>query len=292
VPNLGPFIVTGLVLGAVYALSAIGIVVLYRSTGVVNFAYGAIGAMGALVAWQMQRDDIPLWIGVIVAILLGGLLSLGYGLIAGPPLARRDALVKATASLGYALILVGIMFQIWSDDPRTLELATSRIGFAVAGVRITLTGIIALGLAVGIAVWTSFFLRRFDLGTVMRALANDRDVTAMLGVPVRRVEATTWFVSGMISGLSGILLASLVLLDSVTLTFLVISSLAAALVGGLRSLSITFGAAIFIGILESSLSVVPQLSSLRSMTPFVVAFVVLVWAGRRWNLGGSQGNAR
>src|SRR5262245_36676567 len=137
-------------------------------------------------------------------------------------------------TLGFALILVGVMFLIWSDDPRTLELPTSRIGFGVAGVRITLTGIIAIGLAIAVSAGTAWFLRRSDLGTVMRAMADDRDVTAMLGAPVRRVEAIAWLGSGLVCGATGILLASLVLLDSVTLTFLVISALAATLVGRLR----------------------------------------------------------
>jgi branched-chain amino acid transport system permease protein len=280
VPDLAPFIVTGLVLGGVYALSGVGIVVLYQSTGVLNFAYGAIGAMGALVAWNLVKLGAPLALALIVAVVVGGLLSLGYGWFVGPPLARRDPLVKAMGTLGFALILVGIMFLVWSDDPRTLELPTTKIGFFVGGVRITLTGLIAIGLAFVVAGGTALFLRRSDLGTVMRAMADDRDVTAMLGVPVRRVEAITWFVSGLITGASGILLANLVLLDAVTLTFLVISSFAAALVGRLRSLGVTFAAGIIIGVVESTLAAWPQTSSLRAMTPFVTAIVVLLWLGR------------
>jgi branched-chain amino acid transport system permease protein len=279
-PNLAPFIVTGLALGGVYALSGVGIVVLYRATGVLNFAYGAIGAMGALIAWGLVKLGLPLWAAIIAAVAIGGLLSLGYGLLVGPPLARRDPLVKAMGTLGYALILVGIMFLVWSDDPRTLELPTTRIGFFIGSVRITVTGIIAIGLAIAVSAGTALFLRRSDLGTVMRAMADDRDVTAMLGVPVRRVEAAAWLGSGLVCGATGVLLASLVLLDGVTLTFLVISSLAAALVGRLRSLAVTFVAGLLIGVVESSLSAFPQIAQLRAMTPFVVAIVVLLWLGR------------
>jgi branched-chain amino acid transport system permease protein len=279
-PNLAPFIVTGLALGGVYALSGVGIVVLYRATGVLNFAYGAIGAMGALIAWNLVRAGVPLWAAVMAAIAVGGALSLGYGLLVGPPLARRDPLVKAMGTLGFALILVGIMFLVWSDDPRTLELPTTKVGIFIGSVRVTWTGIIAVGLAIVVSAGTALFLRRSDLGTVMRALADDRDVTAMLGVPVRRVEAAAWLGSGLVCGATGVLLASLVLLDGVTLTFLVISSLAAALVGRLRSLSITFAAGLLIGVVESTLTAVPEIAQLRAMTPFVVAIVVLVWLGR------------
>ena len=81
----------------------------------------------------------------------------------------------------------------------------------------------------------------------MRAMANDRDITAALGVPVRRVEAAAWFGCGILSGLAGVLLADLVALDATTLTFLVLSALAATLIGRLRSIPITFVAALVIG---------------------------------------------
>ena len=99
-----------------------------------------------------------------------------------------------------------------------------------------------------ITVATAAFLRFTKLGTAMRAMANDREITATLGVPVRRVEAAAWFGCGVLSGIAGILLADLVALDATTLTFLVISSVAAALIARLRSIPITFVAAIVIGL--------------------------------------------
>ena len=86
---------------------------------------------------------------------------------------------------------------------------------------------------------TALFLRVTKVGTAMRALANDREITAMLGVPVRRVEAAAWFGSGLVCGAAGLLLSNLVGLDIVGLTFLVIPALAAALIGQLRSLWVT-----------------------------------------------------
>ena len=88
----------------------------------------------------------------------------------------------------------------------------------------------------------------------MRAMANDREITATLGVPVRRVEAAAWFGCGVLAGLAGLLLADLVALDATTLTFLVISSLAAALIARLRSIPVTFVAAIVIGLVDDLLT--------------------------------------
>ncbi len=104
---------------------------------------------------------------------------------------------------------------------------------------------------------TGVFLRYTSLGTAMRALANDREITATLGVPVRRVEAAAWLGSGLISGAAGLLLSNLVGLDAATLTFLVISSLAAALIARLESITVTLVAGIVVGLVTALRDPVP-----------------------------------
>src|SRR3954462_9689629 len=102
-----PFIVVGLASGGIYALSGVGMVVLYRATGVLNLAFGAVGAMGAFIAWELVNDSsFPDWASYLVCIAFGGVVTLAYGAAFGPPLAARDPLVKATATLGLALILL------------------------------------------------------------------------------------------------------------------------------------------------------------------------------------------
>ena len=122
----------------------------------------------------------------------------------------------------------------------------------------------------------------------MRAMANDREITATLGVPVRRVEAAAWFGCGVLSGVAGILLADLVALDATTLTFLVISSLAAALIARLSSIWVTFVAAIVIGLISALLTPIASLSNYRDMTPFVLAAIALLILNRRRSLSLSR----
>src|SRR2546427_6911417 len=89
------FIVTGLALGGVYAVSGVGMVVLYRATGVLNLAFGAIGAAGALISWYLlHHTGCPEVLAYLVCVGFGGALALVYGVIVGPFLAQRDALVK------------------------------------------------------------------------------------------------------------------------------------------------------------------------------------------------------
>jgi branched-chain amino acid transport system permease protein len=279
-----PFIVSGLALGGVYALSGVGLVVLYRATGVLYLAFGAVGAMGALIAWSMGQAGIPDWIGWIVCILFGGVVTLGYGMLFGPLLARRDPLVKAVATLGLTLILFGVMDLLWTTgggQSRSITLPTDNGGFTVGQVQVNWTQVIGLGAGVVLTVGTGAFLRYTRLGTAMRAMANDRDITATLGVPVRRVEAAAWLGCGILAGIAGLLLADLVALDATTLTFLVISSLAAALIARLRSITVTFVAAIAIGLIHDLLTPITSLTNYRDMTPFVLAAIALLVLSRR-----------
>ena len=283
-----PFLVTGLALGGVYALSGVGMIVLFRTTGVLNLSFGAVGAFGALIAWQLiNHSGMNQWLAYLVCVLFGGVITLAYGMVFGPALARRDPLVKTTATLGLTLILLGAMDLLWTSNggaSRSISLPTDNHGFMVGQIQVTTTDVIALAVGIVITVVTTAFLRYSKLGTAMRAMANDREITATLGVPVRRVEAAAWFGCGIVAGLSGILLADLVALDATTLTFLVISSLAAALIARLSSIWITFVAAIIIGVVDAAVTPITALTNYRDMTPFVLAAIALLFLNRKRTL--------
>ncbi|HZS25437.1 MAG TPA: branched-chain amino acid ABC transporter permease [Gaiellaceae bacterium] len=283
---LKPFIVIGLAFGGVYALSGVGLVVLYRATGVLNIAFGAIGAAGALIAYYVvNHTGWPDWSAYTICVLFGGVVNLAYGMVFGPAFARRDPLVKMMGTLGLALILLGLMAwraPVGGAFARFLPLPSSTHRYDVFGTQVSLTQIIAIGLAFAITAGATVFLRVTKLGTAMRALANDREITATLGVPVRRVEAAAWFGSGLACGAAGLILPDLLTsLDYSALTFLVISSLAAALIGRLRSLWATLFGGLAVGLAQSVLSPYTTVSAYRSAAPFVLAIVALLYLSRR-----------
>ena len=289
---LKPFIVIGLALGGVYALSGVGLVVLYRATGVLNLAFGAIGAAGALIAYYIvQHTGWPDWLAFTICVLFGGVVNLLYGMVFGPAFARRDPLVKMMGTLGLALILLGLMSwraPIGGAFARLLPLPSSTHLYQIWGVGVSLTQIIALALAFVITASVTVFLRATKLGTAMRALANDREITATLGVPVRQVEAVAWFGSGIVCGMAGLLLPDLLTsLDYSALTFLVISAIAAALIGQLKSLWWTLFGGIAVGVLQAGLTPyngntpIASVSSYRAAAPFVLAIIALLYMSRR-----------
>jgi branched-chain amino acid transport system permease protein len=280
-----PFIVSGLALGGVYALSGVGLVVLYRATGVLYLAFGAVGAMGAFLAWQVTPPDASVgWTGWVVCIAFCAVVTLGYGVVFGPPLAGRGPLVQAVTTLGLALVLFGVIDLIWSTSggqSRSLTLPTDNYGFTFGQVTVNTTQVISLVVGVVITAGTGAFLRYSKLGTAMRAMANDREITATLGVPVRRVEAAAWLGCGILAGIAGILLADMAALDDTTLTFtVVISSLSAALIGRLRSITVTFVAALVVGLVHDLLTPISSITNYRDMTPFVLAAIALLVVSR------------
>jgi branched-chain amino acid transport system permease protein len=281
-----PFLVTGLALGGVYALSGVGMLVLYRATGVLYLAFGAVGAFGALVAWQLTQSHWNIWLASLVCVAVSAVITLAYGMVFGSALARREPLVKATATLGLTLILLGVMDLLWTSnggESRSINLPTDNHGFNVGQINVTTTQVICLATGIAIMVATGLFLRYTKLGTAMRAMANDRDITATLGVPIRRVEAAAWLGCGVLAGIAGVLLADLVALDATTLTFLVISSVAAALIAQLRSIVVTFLAALVIGVVDAAIEASPSqtFSNFHDMAPFVLAAVALLIANRK-----------
>ena len=142
-----PFLITGLALGGVYALSGVGMVVLYRATGVLYLAFGAVGAFGALVAWQLTSRAGTSGSPTLVCVAVSRLITLAYGMVFGSALAGREPLVKATATLGLTLILLGVMDLLWTSsggESRSISLPTDNHGFMVGQINVTTTQVIAL----------------------------------------------------------------------------------------------------------------------------------------------------
>ncbi len=279
-PDLSPFVIAGLSTGAVYVLAGVGLVVLYRASGVLNLAQGALGALSAMIAWQIADSGGPQWVGWIAAVAASTALALFYGRLIAPRLATSDPIVRAVATLGFALIILGFCDFIWGEWPRSLRLPSDNFGFELAGVRVTATRAIAFLLGLAVTIGMILFLKMSRLGLSMRALANDRDISGLVGVPVLRVDAWAWVISGVLSGVSGIFLANMVRLQIIPLTYMVIPAVAAAILGRLTSLTAVVIGGLVIGVLEAVASPFPEVSAYRSATPFIVAGLALLWFQR------------
>lgn len=279
--NLFSFFVTGLSSGGIFALSALGLVVVYRATGVLNFAQGAVGAVSALTASQeFLEKGRNQYLGYFVAVVIGMTLSLLYGRLYAPRLSHRDPVVKAIGTLGFALTLLGFCGWRWTARIMSLDLPTDKTRFSINGVQITMTRLVVVVLAIAVTVAVTLLLNRTRTGLNMRALANDRELAGMVGVGVERAETVAWLISGFLASVTGVLFAATVQLEAASLTFLVIPAIAAALVGRLKSLWWTLGGAMLIGVIESELTNFDSLQSYKVLTELIVGAGVVLFAHR------------
>lgn len=277
VDNLLTFLVTGLTLGGIYSLSALGLVVVFRATGVLNFAQGAIGAIAALtLANEFIGKDRNEYVGYAVALVIAVGLSLFYGLVIAPRLAHRDPVVRAMGALGFALCILGFAGWRWTARVQKLKLPTDSTRFRIFDVNVTLTRALVVILAVLVTVGITIFLNRTRVGLAMRALANDREIASMIGVDVRRAEVTAWLIGGVIAGVSGVLFGATKQLDAASLTFLVIPAIAAAVVGRLHSLWWTLAGGMLIGVIESELTNFRSISPYKDLTQLIVGVGVIL----------------
>lgn len=277
--NFLPFIISGLGIGAVYALSGVGLVILFRSTGVLNFALGAIGAVGAHFAWQLLEWDMPLIVAILGAVAVSTLISFLYGRFLAPFLAYRDIVVRAVGTLGFGMFLMSAMGVIWGEKPRRIQFPTDQMFIEVFDVRLTYTRIIAIALAVLMVIAITALLNTTRLGLNMRALANDRNLSSILGVKILRTETAAWIFTGVFAGFAGLLLADFVRLQGTFLTFLVVPAIAAAILGQLRSLWVTAIAGIGIGMSEALLTPFTEIAPYRGAAPFLVALAAVMILG-------------
>ena len=240
--------------GCVYALTAMGLVVTYATSGIFNFAQGAIGMIGAFLYWQFsQSEGWPTWLSfLLVVLVVAPLLGAGIERI----IVRRleTAALEARLVVTIALLLLGIAVATVVWDPRVSRRVPPFFNgkqVSIGGVVLTWHQLIIVGLSALAAIALRLFFYRTRPGIATRAVVDDRELAALTGATPARYAQLGWAMGCSLAAVAGILIAPLVNLDITNLTLLVINGYAAAMVGRLRSLPLTFVGAIALGLTQS-----------------------------------------
>lgn len=270
----------GLPLGAMYALQALGIVVIYKTSKVFTFATGAVGMLAAYVAsWLAVEQHVP----VVLAAATATLTGVGVGLVMESLTIRpvRGAVNRTVVTLGWLIALQGLVGMLFGNTSgrQAAKVFSSEPLFTVQalnlayGVDQTAVLLLALALAAGLGL----FFRRSALGTAMRAVADDPEAAGLLGMPVHRVSLTAWGLGCGLSALSGVLVTPLLSsLDTLTLVVFTIQALAAALVGRLQSLPLTLLGGLGLGLVQPVVRHALRDLGLSGTNELVALLVVLV----------------
>lgn len=251
-------ILAGLVTGSIYGLLALGITLIYRTTGVLNFAYGTIGALCACGMVILRLGPVPnFWLALgltlVGAALLGIVLERGFA----RPVLEAPVFTKAIATLALALVLQTVAEQIWPQLDQPLRFATPFDGHAVAlgGVYLSASDGIILSVTAAVMVALTLFLTRTKLGIAMRATADGLSAARLMGVPVGQIFLLTWALSAVIAALAGILFAANTnLIDNTFMNPVLILGFVGAVLGGLDSLPGALLGGILVGLLDNLLA--------------------------------------
>jgi branched-subunit amino acid ABC-type transport system permease component len=280
-----PYIVVGLGAGSVYAIAAMGLVVTYKTSGIFNFAHGAVGMAATYVFYSLRVDaGWPTAPAAAVAVLGVGP---AMGIVIDRLLLRRlvgaPSSSSVVVSLGLLVALQGFFLALYGAAPRRVEPFLPQSTFRLPGVNVGWDQAILVGIAAASGLGLVLFFRtRF--GVLTRAVVDDRDLSQLARVDAGRVTSASWIIGCAFAALSGVLLSPLLGVDAVILTLLVIQAFGAAAVGRLVSLPLTYAGALVIGV-AASLSTKfvvehPSLAGLPSSLPFIVLFAVLVFSRR------------
>jgi ABC-type branched-subunit amino acid transport system ATPase component/branched-subunit amino acid ABC-type transport system permease component len=284
--TLAPFIILGLTSGSVYGMAGVGLVVSYKTSGVFNFAFGAIGTIGAYVFYILNVEHgVPWPVAALIAILvLGVVLGVGFELFAKRVVTRAMAL-QVVATLGLVLIVEGFFLLTFGTQDRTFPTFLPQHSFKIFGAFVTVSQIIvtAIGLVLTIALYV--FFRKSRMGVAMRALVDDPDLLDLAGTDPDRVRRIAWIIGSVFALLSGVLLAQSTNLDPVVLTALVAQAFAAAAIGSFSSLPLTYVGGLVVGvgaaILTKYVGTNFYLAGIPASLPFIVLFIVLVVMPKR-----------
>ncbi|HVW33783.1 MAG TPA: ABC transporter permease, partial [Acidimicrobiia bacterium] len=279
-----PFIVIGLTTGAVYVIAALGLVLTYRTSGVFNFAHGAIGMFAAYMFFSL-RQHLPTAVALFLAVLVIAPLM---GVVIDRVLLRRlegaPAATYIVTSLGLLVALQGAAVAIYGAETRRVAPFFPTSTFRLPGVNVGIDQALVVGVAVGAGLLLMAFFRVTRLGLQTRAVVDDPGLTGLTGVNPKFVTTTSWMLGCSFAALAGVLFAPFTGLDSLLLTLLVVEAFGAAVVARLRSFPVTAAAAFGIALAQSLLVKIvggrPALVGLPSAIPFIVLLSVLVFAKR------------
>ncbi|HHY94828.1 MAG TPA: branched-chain amino acid ABC transporter permease [Firmicutes bacterium] len=272
VGQLAQQLANGIVIGGIYALSAVGLTMIYGMMNIVNVAHGELFMLGALLTYYLtQAVGLSFFVGVAASILLVSALGMVIERAALRPIRNSPMVVTTLATLGISLMLQNLCLIITSGIPRFIGSPFSDIPLSVAGITLAPARLFATVVAVAVIVGTHVFLHRSKLGNAMRAAFQDKEASSLAGINVSSIYMLTYALGAGLAALAGALLGTVAYVDPMMGAKGLMKCFVVVTIGGMGD----FLGAIFAGFL---LGVVETLSAayISSMYKDVIGFVMVI----------------
>jgi len=268
-------VLSGLVVGAIYGLVAMGFAVIFKATGIVNFAQGEMAMLTAYTTWSLaDLMGTGAIVTIVVAIVLGALLGLLCERLIMRPMLGEPVLSVVLVTIGLAVVLRALVTIIWGASPHKFEMAGADALVELGGVaiRVSQLSVIAFLLLALIGFWV--FLEHSRFGVAMRAVAADEKVARLMGISSARVQAVAWATSSALAGLAGAMFAVIYGLMP-TIFELGLKAFPATVLGGFDSILGSGFSGLIIGVFENLVGGYLS-STLKEVAGFVLILVVLM----------------
>jgi branched-chain amino acid transport system permease protein len=249
---LGQLIASGLALGSIYALLALSLVLINKSTDLVNFAQGEMAMFGTFICFALlTKSGMPLIAVLVLAAPIGALLGLATERIAIRPLQGAPQVNALIATIGLWMIFHHSAGWIWGYDPVRFPSLFPSDPLNVLGARVAQNSLGIIGVSVLVMILLYLFFAYTRTGIAMRAASMNRRAAQLMGVEVQKVGLLAWALATAISVVSGFLIAPLTFLDFEMMFAVLLKAFAGAILGGFNSLPGAVAGCLLVGVLES-----------------------------------------
>lgn len=285
-------VLSGILLGGLYACMAIGFSVIWGVTGLINMAHGSMILIGAYLTWWLHTTTgidpfLTLPASAAVLFVFGALLQryLVERVI------HRSLFMTLVLTFGLNMVLINILFEMFSADVRAVTMPYASAALEIGGIRLPWTRIAVFVLALMLTAALHLFMTRSRLGNAIRAVAQNPRAAATLGIDVRRVRMLAFGIGAALAGASGSLMAALYAFSPIAGDSFTLKSFVIVLLGGLGSMSGAIVAAIVLGVGENLVSGLGA-PGLRDAVSFFLLLAILLLRPRGLFGAGASGDAR
>jgi len=279
--------ISGLLVGLMYSLVALGFVLIYKASGVFNFAQGPMTLFAAFALVSLLAL-VPLGLSLIGVLVIMVVLAYTIERVILRPLVARPPLVLFMATIGLGFFLEGLAQAIWGTQPRGLDIGITDTPFTLVGLLISRMDLFGAGVAGVLLFGLVWFFQRTRTGRALRAVSDDHEAALSVGIPLRRAWTITWAIAGIVALAAGILWGAR-LGVSFSLTLIALKALPVLIIGGFDSVPGAIIGGLIVGTSENLAEVFlgPSVGGgIKDFFPYLLALIFL-WA-RPYGLFGRE----
>jgi len=269
-------IVYGISLGCVYAIVALGLVLIYRATELVNFAQGEMMMMSAYVFFTLYSMEMGLFTAVLGSLLFAVILGVAMNTIISRPLIGKPIFAQIMATIAMSIVLRSLTGVIWTHEdlfmyPSPVSMKPMNVGF----LQISPYQIVIVGVTIILVLLLYLFLNLTRFGTAIKATSENPVAAQLMGIPIKRIYVAVWILSSLVSAVAGMLIIPQFGLQPMLGSRLLLMALPAAVLGGFGKLEGAIAGGLILGILESMATVYLP-TSIYDIFPWIILILMLL----------------